>query len=106
MGKVTLTINQASAPITAELSSSSISATQAVTLTVKNEGPSTPVDITAGNYTVEVFTDALCTAPADPSAYTDTTGSDNKVTFNTAGTYYIKVTSGDSTVTTAAITVS
>ena len=105
-GKVVLTINQASAPITATLDNNTISAGSAVTLTVKNEGPSTPTDITAGNYTVGVFTDAECTAAAAAANYVDTTGTDNKVTFNTAGTYYIKVTSGESTITTVAITVS
>lgn len=104
LGKVTLTINQAPVAITATCDNSSISTGNAVTLTVTNSSTSSAIAV--GSYTVGVYTDSSCAIPADTAAFTDTTGTNGKVTFNTAGTYYIKVTSGESTVITSAITVS
>ena len=104
LGTVTLTINQAPVAITATCDNCSISQGNAVTLTVTNTGTSS--EIAGGSYTVGVYTDPGCTTPAAAANFTDTTGANGKVTFNTDGTYYIKVTSGESTIITSAITVS
>lgn len=104
LGKINLTLNQAPVAFSAAADSYAISSGSAVTLTVTNLGTSSY--ISNGSYTVGVYTDSSCTSPADASTFSDSTGTDGKVTFSATGTYYIKVTSGESTVTTEAITVS
>jgi len=98
-GKLILTIPQNSVPLTVSAASPAKDTPSA--LTVKKG--STEDAIEHANYTVEVFTDAECTSAAASSAYEYSAGS---ITFKTAGDYYIKVTSGDSTGKTEKITIS
>ena len=100
LGKVALTIKQAPVAISVSGIGTSINTSAAQTLTVTNNGTGATID--AANYTVGVYEDSACETAATESAFTYSAGS---LTFNTAGTYFVKVTSGESTIKTDGITV-
>jgi len=86
--------------------------TKIVTLTATNSDTSTDINLTSGGYSVKVYSDSECNTEikavdSGTGVLNWTDNGDGTVTFQTAGTYYIKVTiNGTTNVTGVSATVS